>query len=540
MSLRGNIGRVMSGTMLSRILGLVREMLQSRLIGAGMEQSAFSFAFCIPNLTRRLFGEGALTAAFLPVFKGEIEEARWASAQRLARAVSSMVFLLLGAATLLVMLGITGFLEAAEPGTRVGLTLSLTRTMLPYGVLICGAAFGMGILNALNRWNAASFTPCLLNLVWIAGLGLVAFLPGLDAAARVRILSGAILLAGALQLAFMVWCVRRAKRVDGQGVTLALTLQGWRDPLTRRVWHKTFQGAIGAGANQLCTFADQILAQLASPWAAGVIGYADRLMELPLGVVGVSVGTVLLPTLSGAFRRKETGEAQRIFLKATGDMLFIMIPAAVGLAVLAPDITRVVYQGRAFDELATLRVSRALICYAPGLVLFGLNKALTPWFHAQQDIRTPMLVTLWMVGANLVLNVLAVFCLPVEWRHAGIASSTVLCALFTCVSLLILARRGGYFPSLRALGRKVLAMTLAAGVMGTVLLLTAPVLRVAAVPSFLTVDFLRHVWTLGLQVVLGAALYFLTVIPLLRGGGRGTPAGSAGRGGGAANSAGWR
>ena len=175
-----NTAVVGGATALSRVLGLVREMLQSRLIGAGWEQSAFTLAFAIPNMARKLFGEGALTAAFVPIFKGEIEKEGLEKAQRLARAVLSMMLLMLGATVALGVLGLTAWISTRSgwnlnpegvPYRRLLLTLRATRILLPYMIFICGAAFGMGVLNAMGRFAAASLMPCLLNVCWIAVLG---------------------------------------------------------------------------------------------------------------------------------------------------------------------------------------------------------------------------------------------------------------------------------------------------------------------------------------------------------------------------------
>ena len=191
-------------TALSRVMGLVREMFQSRLIGAGVEQSAFVLAFAIPNMMRKLFGEGALTAAFVPVFKGEVEAQRMESARRLARAVMTMSLLMLAAVAALAVVGLSAALHwGVEFSERTSLTLRLTRILVPYMVFICGSAFGMGVLNALGKFAAAALMPCLLNVVWIATLGVLCFIPGMSLASRAVWVSGAILFAGFLQMAFM-------------------------------------------------------------------------------------------------------------------------------------------------------------------------------------------------------------------------------------------------------------------------------------------------------------------------------------------------
>ncbi len=459
-------------TALSRVLGLVREMLQSRIIGAGWEQSAFTLAFAIPNMARKLFGEGALTAAFVPVFKGEIESESLEKAKRLAHAVMSMAFLMLGAIVVLSMVGITaaigqrpwGMDTSGETYHRTLLILRLTRILLPYMLFICGAAFGMGILNSMGRFTAAAFMPALLNVFWIGILVYLTFFGGdMGLNERVQRVAVAILVAGAAQMAFMFWCMHR------RGMTPGFTFKGWFDDKTKLVWKNTAIGAVGAGAVQINYMLDQVLGQLAAPWAAGVVGYADRLMDLPLGVIGVAFGTVLLPTFAGAFAKGDVDGAREAFISSADNMLFIMIPAAVGLGVLAPEITRVVYEGKAFDAMATTRVARAVACYAFGLGFFGVQKCLVPWFQAQNDMKTPLAVSVKMVFLNAVLNILAVVFLPVEWRHVGLAGSTVICAAGSCILLAFAARRANGGIGLVALVKPVGKTVVASLVMGAVL-----------------------------------------------------------------------
>jgi len=522
-------------TALSRVFGLVREMLQSRIIGAGWEQSAFTLAFAIPNMARKLFGEGALTAAFVPVFKGEVEAESLDKARRLARAVMSMAFLMLGAIVVLGMAGITaaigwrpwGMDESGETYHRTLLILRLTRILLPYMIFICGAAFGMGILNAMGRFTAAAFMPALLNVFWIGALVYLSFCGEMGLNERVQRVAVAILIAGAAQMLFMFWCMRR------RGMSPGFTLKGWRDEKTLLVWKNTAIAAVGAGAVQINYMLDQALGQLAAPWAAGVVGYADRLMDLPLGVVGVAFGTVLLPTFAGCFARGDVSGARDAFVSSADNMLFVMIPAAVGLGVLAPEITRVVYEGRAFDAMATTRVARAVACYAFGLGFFGVQKCLVPWFQAQNDMKTPLSVSVKMVFLNAVLNIMAVFCLPVEWRHVGLAASTVVCAAISCVLLAFAARRANGGVGLASLVRPVGRTCIASVAMGAALLAAkAGWMSLASAKGWsgtvVNVASLAGMIALGAVVFFGAAFIlgggdFAARLKSLRRGGRRPP-----------------
>ena len=488
-----NTATVGAFTALSRVLGLAREMLQSRFIGAGMEQSAFTLAFAIPNMARKLFGEGALTAAFVPVFKGEVEAQAMESARRLARAVMTMALLMLGAIVALALLGletVVHFRVGLEMTERTLLTVRLVKTLLPYMIFICGAAFGMGVLNAMGRFKASSAMPCLLNVFWIGILVWICFHPDLKLDQRIHRVSMTILVAGAVQMAFMLWCMHRA------GVTPGLTLKGWADEKVRLVWKNTSIAAMGAGAVQINYMLDQVLGQIAAPWAAGVVGYAERLMDLPLGVIGVAFGTVLLPTFSGLFAKGDVEGAREAFVSSSRQMLFVMVPAAVGLGVLAPEVTTVIYKGGAFDAMAVTRVSRAVAVYAVGLGFFGLQKSLVPWFQAQNDMKTPLRTSVYTVCLNAALNILAVFCLPVEWRHVGLAASTTLCAGCGCVLLACAARRRNGSLGLDRLVAPVLKMLFGSALMAAALF--AVKMGVKGLPIF----------RLALAIAAGAAVYF--------------------------------
>ena len=498
-----NVFTVGAFTMLSRVLGLVREMLQSRLIGAGMEQAAFTLAFAIPNMARKLFGEGALTAAFVPVFKGEVESDSLERASQLARAVMTMVLLMLGAIVLLLMGGlevVVHFRDALglKDTPRLLLTIRLIKTLLPYMIFICGAAFGMGVLNALGRFKASSFMPCLLNFFWIGILAWISFFPEMRLDQRVHRVAMAILVAGAAQMAFMLWCMHKA------GVTPKLSFSGWGDSKVVLVWKNLGIAALGAGAIQINYMLDQVLAQLASGWAAGVIGYAERLMDLPLGVIGVAFGTVLLPTFAGLFAKGDVDGARDALASSVRSLMFLMIPAAAGLFVLAPETTRVVYERGEFDAMATVRVSRALAVYAVGLGFFGFQKTLVPWFQAQNDMKTPLRVSVATVVMNAALNILAVWLLPVEWRHVGLAASTVVCAFAGCVLLVVLAIRKNGSLGLSATLRPV-ALALAAS------LFMAGV--VAAARPF--ASRLPSVVALVALIALGAAVYGAASLALM-------------------------
>jgi len=495
-----SVTKVSGLTGLSRVLGLGREMLTSRLIGAGLEQSAFVIAFMIPNLFRKLFGEGALSAAFVPVFKAQVEHARMDEAERLAKAVASMVFLLLAAICAVSMVVLSVLLPMFAPEGRVAVTMRLTRTMLPYAVMICTGAFGMGILNAFGRFGRAAFAPVILNVVWIATLAGLFFFPELTLFEKVSIVSWAVLLSGLLQMVFLLRAVRRC------GIHVGLTFDGWFESNVRIVWRNTLIGALGMGAVQINLVLDNALALWAGRWAPAAIAYAERLVYLPLGVIATAFATVLLPTLAGSFARNAIDEAKLTLRRSAEDVLLLTLPAGLGLALLSRDIVAFVYQGGAFSAGDTVRVSRALMCYAPGLLVFSLNKILTPWFYAQQDMKTPLKVAIGMVGINAVLNILLVLTLPVEWKHAGIAGSTVFCSLVASFVLAWKARVSHGLMGFGRLVRPLSRMALATVVMGGAVLGTR-----AVGTTYLGEGRLAAVAILSLSILAGMVVYGVVV-----------------------------
>ena len=478
----GNVFTVGGFTALSRVLGFVREMMQSRLLGAGMEQSAFTLAFSLPNMTRKIFGEGALSSAFVPVFKAEVDSGDAETARRLSRAVLTTLLAVLGSAAALVVIGLTAYLSAKSGiSPRWELIARLVRILAPYMVFICGAAFGMAVLNSLGRFTEGAVMPALLNVAWIAALAGLWFFPGLSISSRAAVVCWAILGGGLLQMLFLLHCMRR-RGFAFRPLRPSRLAPGRESEAFRKVWRNTLTAALGAGAVHVNCMLDQVLAQAAAPWAAGAIGYAERLMDLPLGVVGVAFGTVLLPTFSGLFARGDMDGARNALSSSVRQMMFVMLPAGAALFALAPEAVSIVYEGRAFDSVATVRVSRALAVYALGLGFFGLQKALVPWFHAQNDMKTPLRVAVRMVFLNAALNIAAVKFLPVEWRHAGLAASTVFCSAVGAALLVANAsRKNGGIGLASAVG-PVAATAAAAVCTGLAIAAMRPV--VAGLPRF--------------------------------------------------------
>ncbi len=422
-------------TGVSRILGLVREMLTAHLFGTSALQSAFVVAFTIPNLFRRLFGEGALSAAFVPAFAHSRAREGADDARHMARRVMTRVgALLAGIAVLGILLAAIAEGQVA-PGSKTALTLPLLRIMLPYAPLICLTALCMGMLNVLGDFRTPAIAPTLLNLVWIGALIGVCFLLPDTPGPRITAVAAAIPLAGMLQFGLLWTALRR------RGWTLLPEGGGAADPRVRQVWHKAIPAALGAGAVQINVCLDFLLAYWAADWAPSALTYADRILYLPMGVVATAYGTVLLPAFSSGFADNDLAGVRDTFRRSLSDLVLLMAPATVGLVLLAGPIVAVLYERGEFTAVGSMRTARALGCYAPGLLVFSLQKVLNPLFHGMGDTRTPMRVATAGVLLNLLLNLLFVLTWPVEWKHAGIATATVISSAAASFALVRIARR---------------------------------------------------------------------------------------------------
>ncbi len=410
-------------TLLSRVLGLAREMLMAKVFGTKLAMSAFVVAFRIPNLFRALFGEGALSAALVPVYqetrRKEGEEAGW----RLARRVTTLVGLFLVAVT---ALGIAGMSVAlAFPSClseKWAAVLPLARIMLPYVFFICMAAVAMAVLNAHRKFATAAFTPALLNITMI--LALLCLVPLAKGDGRMKVVAWTIFVAGAVQLAYQLPSLWREGWRPGMDF-------GWSDPRVRRVFLLMGPGALGLAVNQVNVMVSSILALHAGSWAPSALYYAERLIYLPQGMLATSLGTVLLSVLSDYAAQGRWDDVRDSVQHGLRTLLFVMTPAALGLCVLAEPVVRMLLERGEFDPQSTMLTARALRFYAPGLMVFCLAKVFVPAFYAQQDTKTPVKIGVCSVCLCCMMNVASVTLLPEYWRHAGLAFSTVLAECFT-------------------------------------------------------------------------------------------------------------
>lgn len=418
-------------TVLSRVFGLVRDQVVAYLFGAGWAADAFFVAFRIPNLLRRLSAEGAMQAAFVPVYTQVLVEDGPEAARKTASAAFGLLAAILAAVSLLGVIFAPAVVTVIAPGfadspEKFDLTVRLTRIVFPFIFFISLATLLMSQLNALGHFAAPAAAPVGLNLC-IIGLAL-ALGPQLRQPAAALAIGA--LVGGAAQLLMQLPPLIRRR---------ALPRPTWRpgDPTVRLMARRMGPVIFGAGVYQLNLLIVTLLASLLPSGSVSYLYYADRLIQFPLGVFGVALTTAILPSLS----RLAAGGDRAGFAQSTGHglrlSLFVVLPSAVGLAVLAEPVTRLIYEHGRFGDTAARMTVLALWAYAPGLPLAALASVLVRVFNALHDTKTPALVGAASVAVNLGLAV----ALMGPLKHAGLALASSLASGFNLLLLLILLRR---------------------------------------------------------------------------------------------------
>ena len=409
-------GAVGAATLTSRVFGLVREMVFARFMGDSWVASAFVMAFMIPNLFRRLLGEGALTASFVPVFKEKEKQGTnemWSA----ANAIISALALVAGAVVVFGVLVISGLLRLEIPDAKTVLMLHLLRMMFPYLLLVCLAAVFIGILNARGYFFVPALGATFLNLIMI---GSVLFLaPRIEGGLERQVFGLAIgvLIAGVVQMAFQL------PQMNREGFRFQ-----WVSPVgnetVQRVATQMGPAILGVAAYQLNVLATQSMAFWTGKEIVASFNYAVRLMELPQGLFGISLATYLLPTLSGLAADKKYPEFRATLQQGVGYLIFINLLASVLLFTLAEPIVRLLFERGRFDEGSTSRAASALVWLAPGLVAFSLVNILARGFYALGDTRTPMRVSAFCLFINIVLVAGLIW----RFREAGLGLANTLSA----------------------------------------------------------------------------------------------------------------
>jgi putative peptidoglycan lipid II flippase len=457
-------------TVISRVLGFVRDVLIAAVLGASAVTDAFFVAFRVPNMFRRLFAEGAFNAAFIPLFTKRFhadgpDAARAFAAQALAGlTVALLAFTLLAEIAMpwLILLLAPGFAEDAE---KFRLTVLLARIALPYLVFMSWVALYNGLLNALGRFAIAAFAPSLLNVVLIAVLlGVIATGTGDESRAGVALAWG-VAISGLLQVALVAFAAARA------GIRLALE----RPKLTpdmRRLVTLAVPGLIAGGMAQITIVISTIIASLQDRVVSWLY-YADRIFQLPLGMIGVAVGVVLLPDLSHKLRSGDTRAVIASENRALEFALLLTLPAAVALFIASSPIMRVLFERGAFTTVDARATAEMLSALALGLPAYVLIKVLHPSFFAREDTKTPML----FAGISMAANAALSYALFVVLGAVGIAIATTLAGWINVALLVTELRRRAEFALDDTFRRAFVGIVLASVAMGVVIWAFAAILN---------------------------------------------------------------
>jgi putative peptidoglycan lipid II flippase len=426
-------GAMAAATLTSRLLGMVREMVYARFMGDGWVAAAFQVAFTVPNLFRRLLGEGALTAAFIPIFK---EKEKVDGEREMWRAANAVISGLVVAAAIVIALVLAGVSIALSVHTfpaKTDLMLRLLRSMFPYMLLVCVAAVFMGMLNARGFFFIPAMGATMLNVVMIASVLCVAPVWGHALHEQIFALALGVLVAGVAQAAFQLPSLWR------NGFRYRW-VSPWNNQTVRRVVRQMVPGAIGVAAFQINVALIQGLGfWLDSPERPLIapFNYAVRLMELPQGVFGLSLATFLLPTLSGLAAEKNFGEFRATLRHGIQHLVFVNLLMAVLLVVLAEPILRLLFERGRFGPDSTMRATLALQCLGASLVAYSLVNVLARAFYALGDTRTPMKISIVCLGLNLSFAL----CLIWPFRQGGLGLANTVSSACNLGLLLYALRR---------------------------------------------------------------------------------------------------
>lgn len=499
MSLLKSAATVGGLTMVSRVLGFIRDQLIAFTVGTGPVAEAFFVALRFPNLFRALFAEGAFNSAFVPLFAKRIEGDGKPAAHIFAIEVFSVLLswlLVFSAGAMIAMPLIMYVLApgfAADP-LKFDLAVDLTRICFPYLLFMSLAALQSGVLNSLNRFTAAAAAPILLNLVMIASNVVAWALDTGNTPATGYIFAWGVFAAGIAQFALLAIACRRA------GMPL---LPKWPKltPGVKRVLALSVPGMISGGIMQINLVIATMIATTLDR-AVSFLYYAERLYQLPLGVIGVAIGVVLLPDLSRKLRGGEEAAALHSQNRAMELSLFLTVPAAIALMAIPAPIIHTVFEHGAFTRADTLAVAPAVMAFAAGLPAFSMTKVFQPGFYAREDTATPMRFAIVSVAVNIAASLL----LSRWFGHVGIAMATSLAAWVNAGLLGITLSRRGYFAMDSRLQSRLLRIILSGLVMGGVLLTGVWFLSVNYAAG---AGFASALWALLMLVVGGTLTYFL-------------------------------
>ncbi|MFL2492824.1 MAG: murein biosynthesis integral membrane protein MurJ [Luminiphilus sp.] len=493
------------GTMLSRVLGLVRDVVLANLLGAAPNADAFFVAFKIPNFLRRLFAEGAFSQAFVPVLTETREQGSHEAVRHLVDRVAGVLGGSLFVLTALAMVMAPWVALIFAPGfsrdvAKLALTADLIVWTFPYLLLISLTGFCGAILNTYGRFAVPAYTPVLLNLSLITAA--VVWAPTMPEPALG--LAMGVTLAGVVQLLFQLPSLRALKLTPRP-------VWDTKDEGVRKILMLMVPALFGVSVSQINLLFDTVLASLLPDGSVAWLYYSDRLTELPLGVFAIAIATVILPTLSALNTRAEPEEFSQTLAWAMRNVLLIAVPATVALWLLAEPILATLFQYGAFTDRDVEMAAASLRAYTVGLGGFMLIKVLAPGYYARQDMKTPVKIGIIAMVSNMVLNVLFVF--PLMWYfemgHVGLALATSVSAWINAGLLYLGLRRGGISLTGVFEAKFVARLVVAVSMMGIAVSMMSP-----AVSLWLTADLSWRVGQMTLLVFVGMASFAIVLAVL--------------------------
>ncbi len=442
MNLLKTLFTVGSMTFVSRILGFVRDTLIARVFGAGMMTDAFIVAFRIPNFLRRISAEGAFSQAFVPILAEYKQQRSQNETKALINHVATLLGLFLVIVTILGMLAAPWVVQVAAPGfaadaSKFDLTVDLLRITFPYILFISLVSFAAGVLNTYGNFSTPAFTPVWLNVSFIVAMLLVA--PYFDNS--IRVLAWAVFVGGVLQLLFQLPYLRKL------GLLPRFDLQ-LQDAGVWRILKLMGPAIIGVSAPQISILINTVIASTLVTGSVSWLYFADRLMEFPTGLLGVALGTILLPSLSKSVADADDSEYSHLLDWGLRLTFMLALPAAVALAVLAVPLVTTLFMHGAFTAHDAVMTKVPLMAYSFGLLGLILVKVLAPGFYSRQNIKTPVKIAVFTLVVTQLMNILFVFILDFkEFKHAGLALAIGLGACVNAGLLFYqLRKRGHYHP----------------------------------------------------------------------------------------------
>ncbi len=495
MNLLKALATVGSMTFLSRILGFVRDTLIARIFGAGMATDAFFVAFKIPNLLRRISGEGAFSQAFVPILSEYRKQRTPEATKALINHVASLLGLFLVGITILGMLAAPLIVWITSPGfvadkPKFDLTVDLLRITFPYILFISLVSMAGGVLNAHSKFQVPAFTPVWLNLSFIIGAVFVAPYFGNS----VYVLAWAVFVGGIIQLLYQLPYLQQL----GMLPRYELNLQ---DEGVRRILKLMGPAIFGVSVAQISIVLNNIFASFMVTGSVSWLYYADRLMEFPTGILGVALGTILLPSLSKSFVDKSEQEFSQLLDWGLRLTFMLAIPAAVALAVLSkPLVASLFYYGK-FTPHDVEMTERALIAYSLSLLGLILVKVLAPGFYARQNVKTPVKIAIFTLCLTQILNV--IFLTTTTLQHAGLALAVGLGACVNAGLLFYMLKQSGAYQPNKGWFKFLLQLLMAVLIMALALNYAAKI-----VGDWLVMSAFTRISLLSAIVVGGMLVYF--------------------------------